>query len=247
MKKALFTAIAIFMIFVSANAQTSSPLYINPYPKTISVTGSAFIEIIPDEIFVQVDLREYEKKGAGKTDIEKIKAKFLEACKSTGLADSSISVVSYQGMDRLHWLYKKRKAPDMTASISYQVKFNNTRQIEAFIEKLDDEATQNFFVAKTSHSKIEELRKQLKIQAVKAAKEKAGYLAEAIGEKIGEAVTVTEPSEQTEMPYVNQIYTANTRMLMQANTTDQPESDAQGIDFRKIKIRFEVNAVFAIK
>ena len=39
----------------------------NPYPKTITVTGSAEMEIIPDEIYVQVHLKEYDKKGDGKS------------------------------------------------------------------------------------------------------------------------------------------------------------------------------------
>ena len=34
----------------------------NPYPKTINVTGSAEMDIVPDEIYVQVDLREYKKR-----------------------------------------------------------------------------------------------------------------------------------------------------------------------------------------
>ena len=48
----------------------------NRYPKTITVAGSAEQEIIPDEINVKVDLREYEKKGQGKVSINKIKAEF---------------------------------------------------------------------------------------------------------------------------------------------------------------------------
>ncbi len=68
------------------------------------------------------------------------------------------------------------------------------------MEKLDDEATQGFFISRTSHSKIEEYRKQLKIQAVKAAKEKAIYLSEAIGEKAGVAVTIQEPVDYSVVP-----------------------------------------------
>ncbi len=44
--------------------------YPNPYPRTITVNGSAEVEIVPDEIYVQVDLKEYEKKGQGKVTID---------------------------------------------------------------------------------------------------------------------------------------------------------------------------------
>ena len=62
----------------------------NPYPKTISVSGSADMEIIPDEIYTIVTLKEYEKRGTGKIDLEKIKSEFLANCKLIGLADSNV-------------------------------------------------------------------------------------------------------------------------------------------------------------
>ena len=66
--------------------------YVNPYPKTITVNGSAEMEITPDEIYVQVDLKEYEKKGQGKMPIDKIRQDFLKAVRSLGLPDSSITM-----------------------------------------------------------------------------------------------------------------------------------------------------------
>ena len=57
------------------NAQERLP--VNLYPKTINVSGSADMEIIPDEIYVQVDLKEYKKKGESKVELEKIKSDFL--------------------------------------------------------------------------------------------------------------------------------------------------------------------------
>ena len=48
------------LFFTASHAQQN---VINPYPKTITVNGSAELEIVPDEIYVMVDLKEYEKKG----------------------------------------------------------------------------------------------------------------------------------------------------------------------------------------
>lgn len=141
---------------------------VNPFPKTINVNGSASVEVIPDEIYVLVTLREYDKKGSGKIDLEKIKAAFLEKCRSIGLADSAVTIASYEGA----WIAKKRKKDEMFASIAYQVKFSSSKKMDELVYKLDDDATQNFQISNVSHSKLSEFRKQLKIQAVKAAKEK---------------------------------------------------------------------------
>ena len=68
---------------------------VNPFPRTITVNGSAEMEITPDEIYVQVYLKEYEKKGSGKISIEKIRQNFLTAVRSLGLPDSSVTVSGY--------------------------------------------------------------------------------------------------------------------------------------------------------
>ena len=213
--------------------------------KTINVSGIAEMEVVPDEIFVQVDLREYDKKGGGKVDIDAIKNNFLKAAISIGLNESDISVQSYQGWDGNLWIYRKnkKKNPDLKASITYQVKLATTKKMDELVQKLDDEATQNFFIARVSHSKLQTFKKELKIQAVKAARDKAIYLAEAINEKAGEAITINEPNEISAYP--QPVY-ANRMMKAQAGMTAE-DAQAPNIDFKKIKLQFEVNATFALK
>jgi uncharacterized protein YggE len=226
------------LFFTASRAQTIA----NPYPKTITVTGSAEMEIVPDEIYVIVDLKEYEKKGQGKVSIDKIRQDFLAAVRSLGLPDSSVSIAAYDGYNGNPWLRKKNKKDELYASISYQVKLKNAAQVDQLVDQLDDNATNNFYIARTSHSKLEEFKKNLKIQAVKAAKEKAIYLAEAINERVGEAVTINEPNEYFQ-PYYNTV--ANVRMLKQANA--ESVNDQQQADFKKIKLKYDVTVVFALK
>src|SRR5215831_18678842 len=60
--------------------------------RTINVNGSADLEITPDEIYVQVELREYNKKNGDKVDIETIRNQFLAAAKSMNIADTDVVV-----------------------------------------------------------------------------------------------------------------------------------------------------------
>jgi uncharacterized protein YggE len=238
MKKILIAfALALFMR--PAIAQETKP-----FPKTISVSGSSEIEVVPDEIYVQVDLREYNKKNGDKIDINTIKNNFLEACKSIGLTDKDVTVQGYQGYDNNYWWMRKKKKenPDLKASISYSIKVSKVDMLDALVDKMDDEATQNFFIAKASYSKMEELKKNLKIAAVKAAREKAIYLSEAIGEHIGEAITINDPAEINPPP---RPYYAN-EMLKTASALDST-TPPMDVDFKKMKIQYEVNVVFALK
>ncbi len=219
----------------------------NKLPRTINVNGTAEMEVVPDEIYVQVDLREYDKKGSGKVDIETIRNKFLTAVKAIGLTEADISVQGYSGWDGNYWWYKKNKKqnPDMKAGITYWVKVSSTAKMDELVGKMDDEATQNFFIAKVSHSKIQEFKKQLKIQAIKSAKDKAIYLSEAINEKVGEAITINEPNEVGFYPqpiYRNKL--ANQSMMVESAAD---ASAPMNVDFKKIKLQFDVNVVFALK
>lgn len=216
---------------------------VNPYPKTITVTGSAEMEIVPDEIYAMVDLKEYEKKGQGKVAIDKIRQDFLAAVRSLGLPDTAVSVAAYDGYNGNPWLRKKNKKDELYASITYQVKLRTAAQVDQLVDKLDDNATSNFYIARTSHSKLAEFRKNLKIQAIRAAKEKAAYLAEAINEQVGVAVTINEPNEYFQ-PYYN--LASNRMMKAQAVQMDQAADQPQA-DFKKMKLKYDVTVVFALK
>jgi uncharacterized protein YggE len=249
MKKILL-AMMLISTCSALSAQQTFQLNNNPFPKTITVSGSAEMEIIPDEIYVNITLREYQKKGEDKKDLETIKTSFLEACKSSGLPDSAISIFSYTGYGNYFSYRKRKKDPNLFTSITYQVKFKDSKTMDLLVEKLDDEATQNFQIYATSHSKITEFRKQLKIKAVQAAKDKGLYLTEAISEKLGEAITVKEPDESQYMPKGVNALAANNVMYEAAYAKSfQAGSMAidKEIDFRKIKLRFEVDVVFALK
>ena len=54
MKKLLLPLVSV-LIHLPGIAQLPAP---NPFPKTITVSGSAEMEVIPDEIYVNITLRE---------------------------------------------------------------------------------------------------------------------------------------------------------------------------------------------
>jgi uncharacterized protein YggE len=242
--KKITTISVLLIVCLSLKAQN---LILNPYPKTISVTGSAEMEIVPDEIYVQVDLKEYRKKNE-KTELETIKTNFLNTCKALGILDSLVSIASYTGYNNNYWDWrKKRKDPDMYATISYLVKFKESKKMDELVDRLDDEAVSNFQIVRTSHSRIQEFRRQLKIEAVKAAKNKAAYLTESISEKLGDAVTISEPDDNSST-YFTQNMTSNFSVReykTRDNKIQLPDDTA--IDFNKIQLKYDVTVVFALK
>ncbi len=239
MKKTLLILFS-FIAVISANAQE----FFNRQ-RVVNVQASAETEITPDEIYVLVHLKEYDKKGSGKVDINTIKNDFLNRMKKLGLTEKEITVQSYSGSDGNYWYWYKRnkKDPELKASIQYLLKLGSVQQIDEVVKNLDDEATQNFFIQKVTHSKIEEYKKQLKAQALKQAREKAVFMAETLGAQVGDVLQINEPQEVIHTPYIYR----DAMRLQKAEAMDAAEEPALDVDFKKIKIKFEAPVSFLLK
>lgn len=239
MKRTFFILVSFLAVF-TVNAQE----FYNRQ-RVVNVQASAETEITPDEIYVQVHLQEYDKKGsAKKVDINTIKNEFLSRMKKLGLTEKEISVQSFSGSDGNYWYWykKNKKDPSLKASISYLVKLGSVKQIEEVVQNLDDEATQNFFVQKVTHSKIEDYKKQLKAQALKQAREKASFMAETLGAQVGDVLQINEPQEIIYGP----VYRDAMRM-QKAEAMSAADEPALDVDFKKIKIKFEAPVSFLLK
>ncbi len=233
--KRIILSLATLLTITIATAQQPVP---KTFPKTIQVTGTAEMEIAPDEIHVAVTLKEYEKKGKNKITIDAIRSSFLQNVRKAGIPDSAIKIISYAGTSGVHWWKKKPVDETMLASIVYEIIFSEPRQVEAFIGLLDEDATDNFAVTEVTHSKLNTMQQQLRMKATMAAKEKAGYLAAAVGEKIGAAITISET------PVMEPFY----MKTMAANTMNRfAENVGEAVpEFKKIKLRSEMNLVFEL-
>lgn len=229
----------LLLLFTCLQATAQESLYSDR--RTISVTGTAEQEVTPDEIYVAVELKEYEVKGKGKVGLESIRRNFLSAAKALGLPDSVITIASYDGMNGSDWWEQKKRKEELYASITYQVKLRSGKEVHDLVGRLDDKATENFSVARVAYSKTTELRRQLKIDAIRAAREKARYLAEAIDARIGDPVTITEDTD-------NGSYWTPRAMMTNTVSVGPTNEDAEsGNAFQRIKLKYSISAVFALK
>jgi uncharacterized protein len=238
----LITAVsAILLVSNIAKAQTVTDD--KSKIKKIEVTGSAEMEVVPDEIYVNFTLQEYYNKSKEKISIDFIQKDFLDRCAKAGITKDRISIQNMSGFDQSSWYWRKQKKeqPDMMASTTYIIKFSNAGDIDKLVNSLDDNATQNLYVSKTSNSKMEEYRKEIKIKALQAAKAKAQYLCESIGEKMGQALYIQEIEDTGYRPPIME------RAMMSNMAMGAAPTANEGIDFQKIKIKYEMQAQFAIQ
>jgi uncharacterized protein len=234
MKKITTMAFAILLAYSATFAQTAiSESKKAPY---IEVTGSAEIEIVPDEIFITVTLQE-RYDGKDKVTMSTMEALFFEALKSISIDTKDVSLANAQS-DFSSYKWKKE---DALARKSYVVLVHDAAMVSKLYTKLVEIDAEDAYISKTSHSKIEEYRKQVKINAMIATKEKAGYLLSSIDEEVGSPILIQE-RETYDNPY-----TISQRSFNSNVSYDALDINANNIGFQKIKLRYEIFAQFEIK
>ncbi|HBL75173.1 MAG: hypothetical protein A2W90_05845 [Bacteroidetes bacterium GWF2_42_66] len=232
----VFFLLAAFSMSVFAQTNVLNPLESTPY---IEVTGDGEMEFVPDEIFISFTLKE-RMDGKTKITIEEqereLKQKLQKInfdLKNLTLADASADYT------KIKWNKK-----DVIASKDFLLEVDKVSVLDQVFGILDEIKVFDADIYKTSHSQIEQFRKEVKIMAMKAAQEKAAYLLEAIGEKVGKPLYIQEREmyEPEVMPMIRGV--ANMSMKMEDASMPEPLPE---LSFKKIKLKYKVFARFAIQ
>ena len=202
--------------------------------RKIEVTGIAEQEVTPDIINVTISLQEYID-GKKKVTIDQLESQLEAAVKDAGIAKEDFTVA-----DVVAWHNDDddKKVTAFLAGKQFNIRFHNLDKYNQIMSKMDAKGIKSTDVTSYDYSKMQEVKRALKIQALLAAKEKATYLLNSIDEKLGRPINIDE-SDNSSYP-VSRGYLANNVALYKSAPE---ESD---ISFNKIKLSFQVSVVFEI-
>ena len=204
--------------------------------RKISVSGIAEQEVTPDIINVSISLQEY-MDGKKKITIDQLETQLENAVKQAGIAKEDFTISNVSAWNNT---WQKKKNPDFLASKQYTLKLHNLNKFDPILSSVDPKGVQSTYISSYDYSKMTELKKELKIQALLAARDKATYLLSSINEKLGRPIDISE-SDNSNYPMASQMY-ANVRTFKSTADT-APDSD---IGFKTIKLSFQVQATFEI-
>lgn len=227
MKKIALLLLLLSTMNLSAQAEKKAPT-----ERIIEVTGSAEKLITPNEFTFKITLFE------GVENREKLTIEKQEERLKTELASIGVDVQKDLTIADISSVFTKlRRKKDVVGSKEYQLKMYDLTKIEKLQQVADKLDLNRLDLVEATHSDLLKFRKETKMEAVKAAKSKAEYMLEAIGEAIGKPIFVQEV-------VYNGDYNSRSNMIL-------PGSDEFKIDdllnFSKIKLRFSVLARFEIK
>lgn len=203
--------------------------------RKIEVSGTAEQEVTPDIINVSISLQEYVD-GKNKVTIDQLENQLENAVKNAGIAKEDFTINNLSAYNNT---YQKKKNPDFLASKQYLIRLSDLNKYNQIINGVDPKGIQSTNIESYDYSKIDELKNELKLKALIAAKQKANLLLTGIGEKLGDPISITEIDNGSAMPAPRVMFRA---AAMSTNSVPQ-DSD---IDFKKIKLSFQINAVFEI-
>ncbi len=230
-----FFALLFTMVSFSQNGQKN--FIDQPY---IEVTGQIETEVIPNEIYLNIELDENDKKG--KLSIEEQENQMLAILKSLNIdIDKNFSILNFNGY------YKRKFLGDdkVTKKKYYELIVNNGETLGKVYQALDKIDVSNMHIAKTSHSDIEKIRRDAKIKALKVAKEKASDYATAINQTIGKALFI---QEQTTNNFNSLNGNANSIIIRGHNSygTKFKQEKIQDLNIKSITITASVMAKFSL-
>ena len=232
MRKLFLLVFALCVWSVFADAQEGAGRY-------IEVTGSSEIEVVPDEIHFLIQIKEYWQEEfvpkskpedyKTKVPLEWIEKDLRRVLSRAGISDEAIRVQEIGD-------YWRQKGKEFLIGKQLDIRLTDFEQINSIIRSVNTWGIESMRIGELKHKDLLMYRKQGKIEALKAAREKASYLVEAMGQELGEVIRIVEPVDNNISRYLP--FQAQSNVSMGTAATEQ---------YRVIKLRYEMTARFAIK
>jgi uncharacterized protein YggE len=229
MYRFIIHSLFIALISTTLTAQNNET---DPY---IEVTGSSEMSVIPDIIIYTVELQEYEKDRKI-VPMDKIEAKFLEAVNQSGIEPENINV-----SDISSYAFKAKRKRKAYANKTYNLTFSNPQKLVGFIDRLENLDIKKQFISRLDHSEMTRFRLDIKKGAMAAARDKARALLSVVDTELGKPLIIREINS------FNNFSPRNTSSNAVYRSKAEVSKLIDDIEFKPIKIRFEIFARFAIQ
>lgn len=203
--------------------------------KYVEVTGVAEMEVIPNEIYLSITLQE-EKEGM-KRSVEEQESILISKLKKLNVDVKNLKLSNVGS-----YTYWDKKNKESYKQKSFELKLTDAGKASEVMYELNSLEIYRMNVARTDHSEIEKFKKDVKINAVIAAKEKATYLLEAVNEEVGDVIYIVEQANNYYGGY-RAMGLSNVAMLAEdGGYTPNPD-----VEFQPILIQYNILARFEIK
>jgi uncharacterized protein YggE len=185
-----------------------------PAPRTIAVTGTAEIETTPDAFVVSVGIDTFAGDAAkAKEDNDAVMRALMEVPRQHGVDAKWVRTDGFSINPRFE---SYQRLVGFEAHKTLVVTLHDEKQVEPVLAELFRDGANRLDSVRFESTKILEERKQARVRAVTAAREKAEAMASALGQKVGRPLRVDEAtlppsSPWSPAPLANTVFDNETR------------------------------------
>jgi len=207
----------------------------------IEVTGKAELDILPDMIYLKIILSDKDNKN--KQSLDEIERSMIGKLTEIGVdLNKDLSVKDFVSNFKSYWLSKA----DVILTKEYQLIVHDTKVLQKVFFEFQKLGISNVAIDRLDNTKIEQFRREVKINAIKAAKDKAVSLTASLNQTIGRAIYIQE----LENPYFAnalQGRAAGVNVRMKSASGYSEDSSAPDVEFEKINLQYSILVRFELK
>jgi len=235
----------VLLLFITGQNTVSMAqveLTVDDDKRRISVNGLAEMEIDPDEIIYQITIKEYweEEFQPGKkyedyktkVPLAQIEGKIIQQLYAAGVGKDDIRVSSMGN-------YHRPSGKEILVGKTIELSLKSFSVIDEIAKTIDSRGVSNMNIVELKNKEMEAYKLQVKAEALKNAKKKADALLKALGQKCDKVLYIDETDSRVSYPSPMRENFANVR-----SASDGAANSPQTL--KKIKIRYEVFAIFSI-
>lgn len=212
-----------------------------PPTRSITVTGTAELKVVPDEVVFSMGVESFAKEIApAKADNDERVRKVLATATQLGVQPEDVQTGDL-------WISPRYESPGgmKTVLTGYEVRkgisltLRDVSKFEALLAALIEGGLNRVHGIEFRSSELVRHREQARTDALRAAREKATKMAEVLDERVGRPITIVEEPSGPIFPM----------QRMAANSVAFAPGDASGgetVALGKITIRASVTVTFAL-
>lgn len=231
MKKMMLLATAFVLVALSVSAQQAET-----FPSYIEVNGVAEKEIAPNEIYLSITINERDSKG--KISIDEQQRDMVAVLKKLGVKPAE----QLKMLDLTSSYFKRGNA---LAKAQYELKLASAVEVARVWRALDELGISQVTVQRVSHTDIEALKAEVRADAMRAARDNARALAEAIDQKAGKCFWIADYSSPVKTTYA--VANMKARGVMEESASFDAMVEEEGLEFQTISLQHRVQAKFVLE
>src|SRR5437763_15109240 len=189
-----FTAVVVVFAFVTLFA---APAFCadEPTPRTISTTGEAVVNVVPDEVVLGLGVETFAPKleDAKKANDDRA-SKLVKLIKAAGVEERYVQTATLQLDIRYRSSHPAEGIEGYYARRSYSVTLKQPKNLEALLDSALNGGANQILGIDYRTTSLRQHRDKARQMAIKAAKEKATALAAELDCSVGAPRTIGEGS-----------------------------------------------------